>query len=146
MNSIFAKSFAIALSVMAISCQHSPDKNSQFFLASREEIWEALVAILKSYPLKTIDEQKGYIETKELKANQFWKGSHQKNQDFFGYRSVISVQLNYEKPIAKVFIHKKIYQQKGFISSKREVPSDFLEEAVLLYRLGRELKIRRKLQ
>lgn len=104
-----------------------------------------MVAVLKSYPLKTIDEQKGYIETEVLKADRFWKAPHQKNLDFSGYSSVIIARLDYERPIARVFIDKKVYKQKGFISSKKEIPSNLLEENLILYRIARELSIRSQL-
>ena len=103
------------------------------------------MAVFKSYPLKTIDEQKGYIETAELKADRFWKAPHQQKRDFSGYSYVITVSLSYRKPIARVFIDKKVYKRKGFISIKEEVPSDFLEETVLLYRIAKELSISSRL-
>ena len=78
------------------------------------------MAVFKDYPLKTIDEQRGYIETEVLQADQFWKAPHQKSLDFSGYSSVILVSLEYKKPIARVFINKKIYKQKGFISQKKK--------------------------
>jgi len=111
-------------------------------MAPKEKVWEVLVSVLKSYPLKNIDEEKAYIETVELKSQLFWKAPHKKHQDFSGYSSVIRVQLEYQKPFSYVFVNKKVYKQKGFISSKEEVPSDQLEESLLLYRIGRELKIR----
>lgn len=143
---MFKNSFVILLSVIFVSCNHFEEQsNSQTFNAPREKVWEVLVAIFKSYPLKTIDEQKGYIETEVLKADQFWVPPHQKNLDFSGHSSFIIVKLDYKKPIARVFISKKVYKQKGFISSKEEVPSDLLEENVLLYRVARELSIRSRL-
>ena len=143
---MFKNSFFILLFATLISCTHTEEQsNSQLFNAPREKVWEVLVAIFKSYPLKTIDEQKGYIETEILEADQFWVPPHKKHLDFSGHSSVIMVNLDYKKPIAKVFINKKIYKQKGFISSKEEVPSDLLEENIFLYRVARELKIRSRL-
>ncbi len=126
-----------------LSCSHTESvANSQAFYAPKDKVWEVLVAVFKAYPLKTIDDQTGYIETQTLKATRFWKAPHQKNQDFSGYSSVITVRLSYTKPFARVFIDKKVYRQKGFISSKEEIPSDSLEEAVLLYKIARELEVR----
>ena len=141
------KPFIVLLSVFLVSCAHTDEEaNSQFFNAPREKVWEVLVAVFKDYPLKTIDEQRGYIETEVLKADRFWKAPHHKNLDFSGYSSVILISLEYKKPMARVFIDKKIYKQKGFISSKKEVPSDLLEENLLLYRVARELTVRSQLK
>lgn len=140
------ESLFILSSLLMLSCSHTEDMvNSRTFQAPREQVWRALVAIFKSYPLKTIDDQRGYIETKVLKATHFWRPPHLANQDFSGYSSVITVRLGYIKPLARVFIDKKVYKQKGFISSKKEVPSDLLEETVLFYRITRELSIQSQL-
>ena len=139
------KSLFALLSLLMLSCTHTENTNSQSFQAPREKVWQALVAVFKSYPLKIIDDHKGYIETEVLKANRFWKAPHMVNQDFSGYSSVITVRLSYEKPIARVFIDKKVYKQKGFISSREEIPSDLLEETVLFYRVARELSIQSQL-
>ena len=136
------KSLFILSSLLMLSCSHTEDMaNSRVFQAPRERVWKTLVAVFKSYPLKTIDDQRGYIETKALKANRFWKPPHLADQDFSGYSSVITVRLSYTKPLARVFIDKKVYKQKGFISSQEEVPSDLLEEAVLFYKITRELSV-----
>ena len=144
---MFGKGLGALLSaVLIVSCVHTEHEvNSQLFQAPREKVWEVLVAVLKSYPLKTIDEEKGYIETEILGVDHFWLAPHQKNQDFSGYSSIIIIKLDYKKPVARVFIDKKIYKQKGFISSKEEIPSDFLEERVLFYRVARELSLRSQL-
>ena len=140
------KSIFILLSFLFLSCNHTEELLvSQSFQVNREEVWGVLVAVLKSYPLKTIDEKKGYIETEVLNANRFWKPPHAGNKDFSGYSSVITVRLNYKKPISRVFIDKRVYKQKGFISNKKEVTSDLLEETVLLYQISRELNIRSRL-
>ena len=134
------------MSLLFVSCVHTEDLLiSQSFQVDREEVWGVLVAVFKSYPLKTIDEEKGYIQTEVLKANHFWKPPHEKNKDFSGYSSVITVRLSYKRPISRVFIDKKVYKQKGFISTKKEAPSDLLEETVLLYQISRELSIRSRL-
>ena len=145
LNRISIKLFFLPL--FLISCVHTEEKtNHRIFSAPKEKVWEVLVETLKSYPLKTIDEQQSYIETEALSGDRFWKAPHQKQKDFSGYSSVISLRLNYTPPLSRVFINKKVYKQKGFISSKKQIPSDFLEETVLLYQIARELKVRSKLR
>ena len=136
-------SFFVVLPFLMLSCNSLNEDlaGSQSFIAPKEQVWKVLVAVFKSYPLKTIDEGRGYIETKELKGRQFWKAPHQKQEDWTGHSSVLVVRLSYNKPVARVYIDKKVYKQKGFISQKTEVPSDFLEERVLIYRIARELSL-----
>lgn len=102
--------------------------------------------VFKSYPLKTTDEQNGVIETQELRGSKFWQAPHYDNPDTFGYSSVISVRLSYRKPVARIYITKKIYKQEGFMSQKEEILSDLLEESILLYKIDRELNMRARLK
>ena len=125
-----------------ISCTHTEEStNSLSVVANKEQAWKVLVEIFKNYPLKTIDEQLGYIETEVIKSANIWKAPHQKKKDFSGYSYMIKVNLNYKKPISTISINKKIYKQKGFISHKQEIPSDNLEETALLYKINRELEV-----
>lgn len=112
---------------------------------SRTQTWKALVSILKSYPIKTIDAQKGYIETKTLKGNDFWKAPHKKNKNTNGLSAVIKIYLFYKKPYSIVEIQKEVYQQTSFFSDPKKIKSDLLEEQSLFYRLERELSIRKHL-
>lgn len=130
-----------------ISCTHSQKSNNiQYFKASKGQVWEALIFILKAYPLKIINEDNGYIETEILTSNHFWKAPHEEHKDFSGYSSILKIKLSYEQAYSVVFIDKKVYKQKGFISLKQEVLTNFLEEEILLYKLHRELKIRNYLK
>jgi len=108
-------------------------------------MWKVMVQVFKSYPLKNIDPQIGYIETEVIKGDQFWKAPYQKEEKFYGYSSTLQAHLNYKKPISTVSIYKKVYKQRGFISEKEEVPSDYMEEALLFYHIIRELELRKKL-
>ena len=130
-----------------ISCTHTEKPpNSLSFSADRETVWKVLVTVFKAYPLKTIDETLGYIETKTIKSPNFWTAPHQKKTDFSGYSYFLKVNLNYDKPISTVLINKKVYKQKGFISNKKEIYSDHLEETALLYQIARELEVQNLLK
>ena len=106
-------------------------------------MWKTMVKVFKPYPIKNIDPQIGYIETELIKGDQVWKAPYQ--ADSYGYSYTIQAYLTYKKPVSNVNIHKKVYKQKGFISEKEEVPSDYLEEAILFYNILRELELRKKL-
>ena len=141
------KIFYFLLPLLLISCVHTKEpSNSLLIPASKEKVWKVLVEIFKTYPLKTIDGQIGYIETEVIKNSnpQFWKAPHQKikgSKDFSGYSYVLKVNLSYNRPISTVTITKKLYKQKGFISQKQELPSDHLEEISLIYQISRELEV-----
>lgn len=144
---MFKSLFCIFFSLFLMSCAHvEEEQNTIFFEAPREKIWEVLVFVLKPYPLKTINEQKGYIETEVLKAGRFWKAPYERTKDLSGYTSSLMVKMDYKNSRARVSVYKKIYKQRGFISNKEEVFSDMIEEGILLYRIARELKIRSYLE
>ena len=120
--------------------------NSLSVPINKEKVWKVLVEIFKSYPLKTIDEQLGYIETEIIKSANFWTAPHQKKTDFTGYSYLLKVNLKYNRPISTVVITKHVYKQKGFISTKQEIPSDHLEETALIYQINRELEVQNLLK
>ncbi|MCY4321783.1 MAG: hypothetical protein OXC37_05215 [Bdellovibrionaceae bacterium] len=133
----------LLLPFLLISCMHTAEKpiNSLSVPISRYKVWKILVEIFKTYPLKTIDEQLGYIETEVIKSGNIWKPPHQKQKDFSGYSYILKINLNYTKPISSVTIRKKANIQKGFLSKKQEIASDGLEEASLIYKINRELEV-----
>ena len=138
------KIFCLFLPFLLISCVHTEENsNSLSAPINKEKVWKVLVEIFKTYPLKTIDEQLGYIETEVIKSSnsQFWKAPHQKKKDFSGYSYILKVNLNYNRPISTVTVNKKVYKQKGFISQKQPAPSDHLEEISLIYQISRELEV-----
>ena len=143
----FLKYFVFLFLFSVLSCAHTQEEpqNRLSFVVDRDTMWKVMVKVFKPYPLKEIDPQTGYLETKEIKGDQVWKAPFQKNEDFYGYSYTIQANLNYKKPVATVSIYKKVYQQKGFISEKKQVPSDYLEEAVLFYHILRELELQKKL-
>ncbi|MBC6415418.1 MAG: hypothetical protein GDA46_03400 [Bdellovibrionales bacterium] len=115
------------------------------FVVNEDIAWKTMVKVFKAYPLKTIDPHLAYIETEEMKGDRFWKAPHEEDQNFYGYSYIIKAHLNYKEPISTVTISKKIYRQKGFISKKEELPSDYLEETALFYHILRELELKKKL-
>lgn len=130
-----------------LSCVHTSKepKTRLSIMVDRDTMWKVMVQVFKPYPLKNIDPQIGYIETEVIKGDQFWKAPYQKEKKFYGYSSTLQAHLNYKKPISTVSIYKKVYKQRGFISEKEEVPSDYMEEALLFYHIIRELELRKKL-
>ena len=142
---LFFRLIAFILLFFIFSCIHTQEefKNQLSFVVDEDTMWKIMVKVFKSYPLKNIDPQIGYIETELIKGDQVWKAPYQ--ADSYGYSYTIQAYLNYNEPVSNVNIHKKVYKQKGFISEKKEVPSDYLEEAILFYHILRELELRKQL-
>ena len=141
---IYQKTISLLAILFLSSCLYTSKVSNQAqFRASKNATWAALTHIFKKYPIKTIDKSTGYIETEELKGKRFWTGPHQKNFNKAGLKSVIKAQLVYNKPFSYVSIDKTIYKQNSIIDESVEIPSDLLEEQSLLYRLERELYIKK---
>ena len=112
------------------------------FEAPREKVWEALVVVFKPYPMKIIEGDRGYIETEPLKGSRLWKAPGQKSSALSGHSAVITARISGAGPVIRVFIHKRLYRRKGFISQEEEILSDGLEEAILFRRLALELRVK----
>ena len=130
-----------------LSCVHTQEtsKNQFSLVVDRDRIWKVMVKVFKSYPIKNIDSQSGYIETEWMDGELVWKAPFQKSEKLYGYSYKIEAYLNYNEPISTVSFHKTAYKQKGFISQKERVPSDGLEETALQYHIVRELELGLKL-
>lgn len=148
-SNFFVSKIAVlaGLLIFLSACSHtSKVSRSAEFHSPKEQTWEALIYVLKSYPTKIIDRDKGYIETEELIGNNYWKAPHQKQLNTSGSRAVIKAQLTYKKPYSRVDIQKIIYMQSDFFSAAQEIPSDTLEEQKILYRVKRELYIKSEIK
>ena len=137
--------FFLFISVGCSSLEEdSPD--TRIFKAPRSVVWEALIQAFSSYKLKSSDEERGLIETELITGTDVWTPAHDEERDTLGFQNRITAQLFYSKPHATVIIKKKLKRKRGFLSRSEKLPSDFLEEEVLLYRLEREIHIRRMIQ
>jgi len=135
---IFVLSFSMS------ACTHTAKiSNQALYKASVDKTWEALVYIFKSYPIETIDIERRFIKTKILKDSNYWKTAHNKNQKTGHLSAVITVYLFDEKPYSRVEIQKTVFKQSNFFSDPQTIPSDLLEEQSLLYRLKREIYLRK---
>ena len=145
MSGLFSKIPVIFLLLVLTACVSVEDEreDTQIFTASRAKVWEALVQVFSSYKIQISDEEKGLIKTEVITGADVWTPAHDRDRDTSGISYTITARLIYEKPHATVIIKKDIKQEKGFLSSSQTPLSDFLEEGVLFYRLGRELHIKR---
>ena len=131
--------------LISTSCTHMEEDaaDTEVFTASRSKVWEALIQVFTPYKLEISDEERGLIKTKLILGSNVWTPAHDEDKDISGVNYYITAKLVYDKPHATVTITKKMKQKKGFLFDSKTIPSDLMEEQLLLYRLGRELRIKK---
>lgn len=126
------------------SCIHfvREPRNERTFEASRELIWESIIKTFKPYPIEESSEKKGVLKTEKIYTGQIWKSV--KREKTSGMLYTLSAHLYLiEQGRFRVVIIKETQKQKDFFSKSSYVPSDLMEEDELLYRIQREIKIKR---
>jgi hypothetical protein len=122
----------------------------QVFFAKYEEVEAALKLAMLKYPQRVDNTEAGIFETDYVKGDGRFKPPHKGVEYSSGYRYRILIRLvrgkTDEKSAVKVVVLKQIESQHDFFADPGALPSDGLEEEVILYRIGRELLINRALQ
>lgn len=152
-----SKLLAVALTTLAASgCSlfdRAPDAGEQLaaratrqriFFASYDEVWRSIHTALK-YTIATENPDTGVIETEYIKGVDGWVPPGQKRSTSAGARYKIFIILakgrTEGRESTRVTIEKRGEILKDFFSEPTPVASDGLEEAVLFYRIERELII-----
>ena len=121
----------------------------QTYETERETAWEALVQVFKPYPQKTVDAEGGLIETERLRGRHLFRpppAVPEQTSGRFFYTLKATLREEEDEPeIVRAQIRKTVSKQKDFFSDPESLPSDGFEEEALLYRLSREIQIRRLL-
>lgn len=122
----------------------------QVFFAKYEDVEAALKLAMLKYPQRVDNTEAGIFETDFVKADGRFKPPHKQIEYTSGYRYRILIRLvrgkTDAKPAVKVVVLKQIEQVHDFFAEAAQMPSDGLEESVILYRIGRELTINKALQ
>jgi len=136
---------------MAISCastsqvdEADPISNSQVYRYSYDDVWRATQVALQAYPIKVNNSEKGIIQTEFIGEGDIWPHPTLRARSSARYQLKIRAIKGVikSKPAIKVAIDKTTRKSKNFIDgSTEESNSDYLEEAVILYRIKRELII-----
>ena len=133
-----------------MSCVSAPipvEKNyERKFRASFDEVWRACQQAIISYPLKVNNMEQGVIQTTMLRSHTYFRPPHISKKHASGYRYSLSFNLlkDSEKETT-ISIHKNLLVYRDFISKPEDLTSDGLEEAILLYRIQREIEIDRSI-
>ena len=132
------------------SCVSAPtpvEKNyERKFRASFDEVWRACQQAIISYPLKVNNMEQGVIQTTMLRSHTYFRPPHISKKHASGYRYSLSFNLLKEsEKETTISIHKNLLVYRDFISKPEDLTSDGLEEAILLYRIQREIEIDRSI-
>ena len=123
---------------------------SKVFFAKYEDVEAALKLAMLRYPQRVDNTEAGIFESDYVKGEARFKPPHKPVDYSSGYRYRLLVRLvrgeSVTRPAVKVVVLKQIEIARDFFAEPQILPSDGLEEAVILYRVGRELTINRTLQ
>ncbi len=113
-------------------------------MAEYDSVWRAAHTALK-YTIAFENQETGRIETEFIRAVDGWVAPDIELDPGFGQKYKIIMQFTRgkvsNKSSVRVTIEKKIENQRDFFSESDTLDSDGLEEAVLFYRIRRELAI-----
>lgn len=136
--------FLVNCATGPMDMQKTPISNSQVFRHSYDNVWRATQVALQAYPIKVNNSEKGVIHTEYINEGDIWDHPTKNPASSIRYQlklRAIKGVIN-SKPAIKIAIDKTIRKHKNFIEgSSEQTGNDYLEEAVILYRIKRELII-----
>lgn len=120
------------------------------YFAPVTDVERAMKQSMIRYPQRVDNPEAGIFETDWIKGEQRFQAAHQNVEYSDGYRYRLLVRLikgkSTAKPAVKVIVSKNIELQRDFFSEPEPVPSDGLEETIILYRIQRELALERAIR
>ncbi len=125
---------------------------SRIFVAGFTEVNEAVKVVMSKYPLLVENSETGLYETDYLKSlESYYIPPHKQGMKLSGglrYRiSIRVVKGNIDGQLAvRVQIIKNVEDRKDFFTDPTTLPSDGFEEDSILYRIQREIEIKRALK
>lgn len=120
---------------------------ARIYNAKYEEVEAAIKQAMIRYPQRIDNTEAGIFETDYVKGEARFLSPGKSNDESSGYRYRVLIRLvrgkNDSKPAIKVMVTKKSEIARDFFAEPEPVASDGLEEASILYRVGREIVIAR---
>lgn len=119
------------------------------YAASFDSVWAATTQVLDIYAVVRIDRDAGLIETDWTEA-RFNKAlyDHPEFRDILEsvkYRLKVKLSKGFiaqtGKPATRVQIVKELSEGRNFLTEYERVPTDQIEEKILLYRIDQRIKI-----
>jgi hypothetical protein len=151
----------LLITFLAVSCS-SYDKfryfteefqmPSQIVDASYDQTWKAVLASVRGFDLSLQSNESGVIKTRWMDntkeynfADSFGPGEAVKGAQF---RLVINVSkgIRSGREMSKVTIYRRQLMEQDFLQGWKEVPTDGIQERVLLYRIARLVAIDKEIK
>lgn len=121
----------------------------QTYIASFEEVWRAANLVFQPYPIAVSKMDQGQLETDQVKSLKAWMPPYKETAPTAGLSYKLSLKILRgrvgKQSATRVTILKEATVAHDFVSEPRPIASDGMEEKTLLYRIGREIALERKL-
>lgn len=151
LKSLSKKAILIGVAFLLSSCSLHEKKEtpksyqvySEVFYSTYSKVWRAAQMVLTDYQLSLNNMDTGRIETALIKEEKIWHPVHIKNLDNQGLQYTLNFKIikgkNKKKEAVKVVIKKSLERRMDFFSDPKPLPTDGLEEEILLYRIRRQI-------
>lgn len=125
---------------------------SQVYNSDYNKTWQAVIQIMRRYDLAIQNQQSGVIRTRwidntlELNfADSFGSNDAVRAARF---KLVINVVKGFrgDREVSRVSVYRRQMVEKDFLQGWQVVPSDGIQEQIILYRIGRLLEIEERIE
>jgi hypothetical protein len=122
------------------------------FNADFQEIWSAVINVMKKYDIEVQNQETGVIKTRWIDntlemnfADSFGSSDKIKTAKF---KILVNVSQTYRSnsPVSKVTVFKRQLVEKDFLQGWRELKNDQILETTILYRVKRYVSISKYLK
>jgi len=127
---------------------------SKIFVGDYDTVWGAVVSVLDIYSIAKARRESGHLETEWSKSrfntDLYDHPIREKYLEEIKYRLKVKLAkgrvADSKQTAIRVQISKELSQYKDFVNGWVRIPTDHLEEKVLLYRIGQRVKIEKRLK
>ena len=124
---------------------------SRIFVASYDEVWNATVAVLDNYSIISASRESGELKTEYTQAwfNSAVYEDPEKVDLLDEVRYKIEIRLSKGlvsqtgRSAVRVQVVKRLEKYGNLVTDWARIPTDEVEEQVLLYRIGQKLRIQK---
>lgn len=122
---------------------------TQVFPGTYETVWRATTQVLDIYSVVKIDREAGLIETdwSDFRYNRGLYQHPDRKELLESVRYKIKIRLSKGlvaqtgEPAVRVQVLKELQEHRNFVLDWEGVPTDQVEERVLLYRIGQRIRV-----
>lgn len=127
------------------------DKDNRFgvFSAPYNIVWQAVLLSMKNYPFRAQNREGGQIETKLIKGYNIWQPPKGAIRNLRNREYLIKIFLergfgDLKEEAIRVRVLKEEYINKDFVQQAIPIPTNGLEEEIILYRISREIFLQKE--